>query len=131
MAKLRIILPVLLLAGTATAFAQTPNDLTRMFGAPQRPSVQTATRSEWSKISRSEIGCINDALRQHGARIQTLIQRGVMPSDPKIGTIRSDCQQSPSGSKYVVAGLTVGSRVQFESSGYRELSPGPSNFGGA
>jgi hypothetical protein len=49
-----------------------------------------------------------------------------MPSDPKIGTIRSDCQQSPSGSKYVVAGLTVGSRVQFESSGYREYKCSPS-----
>jgi hypothetical protein len=91
-----------------------------MFGAPQRPRVQTATRSEWSKISRPEIGCINNALRQHGARIETLIQRGVMPSDSRIGTIRSDCQQSSSGSKYVVAGLSVGSRVQFDRSDYRE-----------
>jgi hypothetical protein len=126
MAKLRIILPVLLLVGTPTAFAQTPNGLTRMFGAPQRPSVQTATRSEWSKISRPEIGCINNALRQHGARIETLIQRGVMPSDPRIGSIRSDCQQSSSGSKYVVAGLSVGSRVHFDSSDYREYKCSPS-----
>jgi hypothetical protein len=128
---LRILVPVLLLAGTSTPFAQSPNDFTRMFGAPQRPSVQTATRSEWSKISRPEIGCINDALRQHGARIETLIQRGVMPSDPRIRSIRSDCQQSPSGSKYVVAGLSLGSRVQFDSSDYREYKCSPSEqFGG-
>jgi hypothetical protein len=119
--------PVLLLAGTSSALAQTPNDWTRMFGAPQRPSVQAATRSEWNKISRPEVGCINDALRQHGARIETLIQRGVMPSDPKIRDIRSDCRQSPSGSRYVVAGLDLGSRVQFDSSEYREYKCGPSD----
>jgi hypothetical protein len=61
--------------------------LTRMFGAPQRASVQAATRSEWNKVSPPEIRCINDALRQHGARVETLIQRGVMPSDPKIHDI--------------------------------------------
>jgi hypothetical protein len=124
--RLSMIALVLLLAGTSVALAQTPKDLNRMFGAPQRPSAQTATRSEWSKISRPEIGCINNALRQHGARIETLIQRGVMPSDPRIGTIRSDCQQSSSGSKYVVAGLSVGSRVQFDSSDYREYKCSPS-----
>jgi hypothetical protein len=123
---LRMVVPVLLLAGTPT-FAQSPNDLTRMFGAPQRSSVQAATRSEWNKISRPEIGCINGALRQHGARIETLIQRGVMPSDSKIRDIRSDCQQSPSGSRYVVAGLGLGLRVQFDSSEYREYKCSPSD----
>jgi hypothetical protein len=126
LSRLSMVILVLLLAGTSAALAQTPNDLTRMFGAPQRPSIQTATRSEWSKISRPEIGCINNALRQHGAKIETLIQRGVMPSDSRIGTIRSDCQQSSSGSKYVVAGLSVGSRVQFDSSDYREYKCSPS-----
>jgi hypothetical protein len=117
---------VLLLAGTSTAFGQSPNDLTRMFGVSQRASVQAATRSEWKKISPPEIGCINDALRRHGARFETLIQRGVMPSDPKIRDIRSDCQQLPSASKYVVAGLGLGSRVQLDSSDYREYKCSPS-----
>ena len=124
---LGMVVPVLLLAGTSNVFAQSPNDLIRMFGVPQRPGVQAATRSEWKKISPPEIGCINDALRQHGARIETLIQRGVMPSDPKIRDIRSDCQQSPADSKYVVAGLSLGSRVQFDSSEYREYKCGPSD----
>jgi hypothetical protein len=120
-------MPVLLLAGTSTGLAQTLNDLTRMFGPPQRPSVQAATRSEWNKISRPEVGCINEELRKHGAKIETLIQHGVMPSDPKIRDIRSDCRQSPSGSRYVVAGLDLGSRVQFDSSEYREYKCGPSD----
>jgi hypothetical protein len=121
-----MVAPAFILAGTSTAFAQSPNDLNRMFGIPQRAGVQSATRSEWNKIPRLEIGCINDALRQHGARIETLIQRGVMPSDPRIGSIRSNCQQSPSGSRYVVAGLGLGSRVQFDSSEYREYKCSPS-----
>jgi hypothetical protein len=122
-----MVAPVVILAGTSAAFAQSPNDLNRMFGIPQRASVQAATRSEWNKVSRPEIECINDALRQHGARIENLIQRGVMPSDTRIGSVRSNCQQSPSGSRYAVAGLGLGSRVQFDSSEYREYKCGPSD----
>jgi hypothetical protein len=124
---LAMIVPIVMLAGTSTGFAQRPNDLNRMFGIPQRASVQTATRSAWNRISGPEIGCINDALRQYGARIETLIQRGVLPSDPRIDSIRSNCQQSPSGSRYVVAGLSLGSRAQFDSSEYREYKCSPSD----
>ena len=99
---LGILVPLVMLAGTSTAFAQSRNDLTRTFSIPQRPSVQAATRPEWSKISPLEIG------------------------DSRIGSIRSNCQQSPSGSRYVVAGLALGSRVQFDSSDYREYKCSPS-----
>src|SRR5258708_20088883 len=100
---LGILVPLVMLAGTSTAFAQSRNDLTRTFSIPQRPSVQAATRPEWSKISPLEIG------------------------DSRIGSIRSNCQQSPSGSRYVVAGLALGSRVQFDSSDYREYKCSPSD----
>jgi hypothetical protein len=123
---LGVVVPVLLSAGTSTAFAQSPNDLSRMFGVPQRASVQAATRSAWNRISGPEIGCINDALRQYGARIETLIQRGVLPADPRIDSIRSNCQQSRSGSRYVVAGVGLGSRA-FDSSEYREYKCSPSD----
>jgi hypothetical protein len=124
---LGMLVPVVMLAGASNAFAQSRNDLTRTFGIPQRPSVQAATRTEWSKISPPEIGCINDALRKYGARIETLVQRGVVPSDPRIGSIRSNCQEAPSGSRYAVAGLALGSRAQFDSSDYREYKCGPSD----
>ncbi len=123
---LGLVVSVVILAGTSTAFTQS-SIFIRKFGTPQRASVQAATRSAWSKISDPEIGCINGALRQNGATIETLIQRGVMPSDPRIGSIRSGCQQSPSGSRYVVAGLGLGSRVQFDSSDYREYKCNPSD----
>jgi hypothetical protein len=115
----------------APAFAQIPNDFIRMFGDPQRASVQAATRSEWNKISSSEIGCINAALRQRGASVETLTQRGVKPSDPRIGRIRTNCQsqlgqQTPSVPTYAVAGLALGSRVKFDTSDYREYKCSPS-----
>src|SRR5499427_3851189 len=128
---LGVVAPVVILAGTSAAFAQSPNDLNRMFGIPQRASVQAATRSEWNKISPSEIRCLSDALRKRGASIETLTQRGVKPTDPRIGSIRSSCrsqlgQQTPSVPTYVVAGLALGSRVQFDSSDYREYKCSPS-----
>jgi hypothetical protein len=125
-----MVAPVCLLAGTSAAFAQIPNDFIRMFGVPQRASVQAATRSEWSKISTSEIRCINDALRQRGASVETLTQRGVKPLDPRIGSIRSNCRsqlgQLPSVPTYAVAGLALGSRVQFDTSDYRDYKCSPS-----
>src|SRR6516164_759634 len=105
---LEVVAPVVILAGTSAAFAQSPNDLNRMFGIPQRASVQAATRSEWNKISPSEIRCLSDALRKRGASIETLTQRGVKPSDPRTGTIMSSCRsqlgQTPSVPTYVVGG---------------------------
>jgi hypothetical protein len=120
-----MVAPVCLLAGTSTAFAQIPNNFIGTLGVPRSAAVQAATRSEWNKISPSEIGCINAALRQRGASVETLTQRGVKPSDPRIGSIRSNCQsqlgqQLPSVPTYSVAGLALGSRVQFDTSDRRE-----------
>ena len=127
---LGVVAPVVILAGTSAAFAQSPNDLNRMFGKPERASVQAATRSEWNKISPSEIRCLSDALRKRGASIETLTQRGVKPTDPRIGSIKSSCRsqlgQTPSVPTYVVAGSALGSRIQFDSSDYREYKCNPS-----
>jgi hypothetical protein len=126
-----MVAPVCLLAGTSTAFAQIPNDFIGTLGIPRSATVQAATRSEWNKISPSEIGCIDGVLRKRGASIETLTQRGVKPSDPRLGSIRSNCrsqlaQQSRSEPTYAVAGLALGSRVQFDSSDYREYKCSPS-----
>jgi hypothetical protein len=129
-----MVAPVCLLAGTSTAFAQIPNNFIGTLGVPRSATVQAATRSEWNKISPSEIGCIDGVLRKRGASIETLTQRGVKPSDPRLGSIRSNCrsqlaqqaQQSRSEPTYAVAGLALGSRVQFDSSDYREYKCSPS-----
>jgi hypothetical protein len=126
-----MVAPVYLLAGTSTALAQTPNNFIGTSGVPRSATVQAATRSEWNKISPSEIGCINGVLSKRGASIETLTQRGVKPSDPRIGSIRSNCrsqlaQPSRSVPTYAVAGLALGSRVQFDTSDYREYKCSPS-----
>jgi hypothetical protein len=74
----------------------------------------------------------DDALHQQGGSVEALIERGVMPSDPRIGGTRSNCrsqlaQQSPSIPVYAVSGLALGARVQFDSSAYREYKCGPSD----
>jgi hypothetical protein len=127
---LGMVAPICLLAGSS-AFAQSPNNFIGTFGVPRSATVQAATRSEWNKISPSESGCITGVLRKRGASIETLTQRGVKPSDPRIGSIRSNCrsqlaQQSRSFPTYAVAGLALGSRVQFDSSDYREYKCSPS-----
>ncbi len=91
----------LLSGGASLAVAQSPNDFIRMFDIPQDAIVQAATRSEWSKLSSTEIGCMDDALHQQGGSVEALIERGVMPFDPRIGGTRSNCrsqlaQRSPS-----------------------------------
>jgi hypothetical protein len=103
-----------------------------MFDIPQDAIVQAATRSEWSKLSSTEIGCMDDALHQQGGSVEALIERGVMPFDPRIGGTRSNCrsqlaQRSPSVPVYAVSGLALGARVQFDSSAYREYKCGPSD----
>jgi hypothetical protein len=123
----------LLLGGASLALAQSANDFIRMFGIPQDASVQAATRSEWNKISPTEIRCIDGSLHQHGGSVEALIQRGVMPSDTRVGDIRSNCrsqlgQQLPSVPVYAVSGLaSLGERVRFDSAAYRGYKCGPSD----
>jgi hypothetical protein len=122
----------LLSCGAPLAVAQIQNDFNQMFGIPQDALVQTATRSEWNKISSTEIGCIDNALHQQGGSVEALIQRGVIPSDTRIGSVRSNCwsqlrQQWMSFPVYAVNGLALGARVHFDSSTYREYKCGSSD----
>jgi hypothetical protein len=119
-----------LLGNVSAAVAQ--NGVIPTFGIPQDAIVQAATRAEWDKLPPIEIGCINDTLREQRASVETLIQRGVTPSDPKIGSIRSNCQtqlrqQSTPVLAYAVGDLALGARVQFDSAAYREYKCGPSD----
>jgi hypothetical protein len=125
-------LGTLALLTPSLALAQSPIDFDRMFGPAQDALVQAATRSAWNTISSSEIACLDDALRAQGGSVEALTQRGVMPSDPRIGGVRSNCRsdlgrQGPSVPIYAVSGLAVGARIQFGSPAYREYKCGPSD----
>jgi hypothetical protein len=125
-------LGTLALLTPSLALAQSPIDFDRMFGPAQDALVQAATRSAWNTISSGEIACMDDALRAQGGSVEALTQRGVMPSDPRIGGVRSSCRselgrQGPAVPIYAVSGLALGGRVQFGSPAYREYKCGPSD----
>jgi len=81
--------------------------------------------------------CINDALYQQGGSLEALIQRGVLPSDPRLANERSNCQKQPERqgpqptssqrSPYAVGDVALGATVQSKSSVYREYKCVPSD----
>jgi uncharacterized protein len=83
---------VLLLISSTSAFAQNVNDFLNMFrGLVQQSMIQTA-QLEWSKLPPNEIACIDQTLRQQGASIVALVNRGVLPTDPGLSQLRSNCR---------------------------------------
>ena len=128
--RLGVLTSICLLGGASAAFAQSADDFLRAFGTIAKTSIVKATRTEWDKLPSSEARCINDTLRQQGASVEALVQRGVLPSNPRIASFRSNCrlkleQQAPQPiagltPTYSVEGVALGSRIQFDSSAYRE-----------
>jgi hypothetical protein len=126
-----------LLGSASSALAQGSDDFIRTFGTIAQPATVQATQAAWAKLPSEETGCINDALYQQGGSVEGLIQRGVLPSDPRLVNERSNCQKQferqepqPIGSQrsvYAVGGVTLGATVQPESSAYREYKCGPSD----
>src|SRR6516162_5282070 len=126
-----------LLGSASSALAQGPDDFLRTFGAITQPATVQATQAAWAELTSEEAGCINDALYQQGGSVEALIQRGVLPSDPRLANERSNCQKQserqgpqPTGSQssvYAVGGAALGATVQSGSSAYREYKCAPSD----
>src|SRR6516165_10940938 len=135
--RLGVLTSICLLGGASAAFTQSADDLLRVFGTAAKTSIVKATRTEWDKLPSSEARCINDALRQQSASVEALVQRGVLPSNPRIASFRSNCrlkleEQAPQPivgltPTYSVEGVALGSRIQFDSSAYREYKCSPSD----
>jgi len=102
-----------------------------------QPATVQATQAAWAKLPSNEVGCINDALYQQGGSLEALIQRGVLPSDPRLANERSNCQKQPERqgpqptssqrSLYAVGDVALGATVQSKSSVYREYKCVPSD----
>jgi len=127
---------LLCLLGSASSVpAQGPDDFLRTFGTIMQPATVQATQAAWAKLSSKEVRCVNDALYQQGGSVEALIQRGVLPSDPRLANDRSNCQkqfkqqepQLTGRSVYAVGGVALGATVQPGSSGYREYKCAPSD----
>ena len=126
-----------LLGSASLALAQRPDDFLRTFGTIAQSATVQATQAAWAKLPSEEAACVNDALYQQGGSVEALIQRGVMPSDPRLANERSNCQKQserqelqPTGSQrsvYAVGGVALGATVQSGISGYREYKCGPSD----
>jgi hypothetical protein len=126
-----------LLGGASSALAQDPDDFLRTFGTITQPATVPATQAAWAEVPSKEVRCISDALHQQGGSVEALIQRGVLPSDPRLGNERSNCQKQcegeepePTGSQrsvYAVGGVVLGATVPFGSSAHREYKCAPSD----
>jgi len=111
-----------LLGSASSALAQGPNDFLRTFGMIMQPATVQATQAAWAKVPSDEAACINDALYQQGGSVEALIQRGVLPSDPRLANERSNCQKQserqetqPTGSqRSAYAVIRLGSQLWSE-----------------
>ena len=94
MPRWRVSFALLYLVGSASsALAQRPDDFLRTFGTIAQSATVQATQAAWAKLPSEEAACVNDALYQQGGSVEALIQRGVMPSDPRLANERSNCQK--------------------------------------
>jgi hypothetical protein len=111
-----------LLGSASSALAQGPDDFLRTFGTITQPATVQATRAAWAKLPSEEARCINNALYEQGGSVEALIQRGVLPSDPRLANARSNCQNQferqdpqPTGgqsSAYAVSDVALGATVK-------------------
>ena len=121
---------VLLLVLSQNAVAQNVNDILGIVGGFVQQGMMQAAQSEWRKLPPSELACLDQALRQQGGSVDTLVSRGVLPSDPHLEQIRANCRgQLPKGPQpnsmsqtipYVVDGLALYGKVRFDSQAYHE-----------
>src|SRR6516164_1656350 len=82
-----------LLGSASSALAQGPDEFLRTFGTITQPATVQATQAAWAKLPSTQVGCINDALHQQGGSVEALIQRGILPSDPRLANERLNCQK--------------------------------------
>jgi hypothetical protein len=132
-----VLITLSLAIGCTSAFAQDANDIMRLFGGIMQGAITQASQAEWKKLSQSEMSCVDQNLRQQGSSLQTVIQQGITPSDPRVAGSRSACrnqiaqqpiqaQSTIAPSIFVVDGLALGGRVIFDSQAYREYQCSPS-----
>jgi hypothetical protein len=117
------------------ALAQNPSDFMQMFGGVVQQATRQAAQIEWRRLPPPEVACLDQSLRRQGGSVNDLVNRGVLPSDPRLSQLRASCRgqavQGPQPATaqplpYVVEGLALGARVQFESDAYRRYQCAPS-----
>jgi hypothetical protein len=77
-----------------TTFAQSPGDIINRVERFFQSTFANAAQSRWSKLPEAEYSCINQKLQERGDSLQSLIHRGVFPSDRRVAKVRSQCRGS-------------------------------------
>src|SRR6266536_3614421 len=78
----------------SSAVAQNAGDIMNMFSNIMRAAIIDHARTEWLKLPPDESSCVEERLEQQGASIDTLVQNGIVPTDPRVSNIRSGCRVS-------------------------------------
>jgi hypothetical protein len=124
--------------GSEAGLAQSGSDIINIFGGLVQTAISQAIQAEWRKLPPAEISCIDEDLRQRGTSIGQLAQQGFSPNDARLADVRRFCRgsvaQNPPNlasspgviSIYAVDGLSLGAKVNFESSIYRQYQCSPS-----
>ena len=81
-----------LVLSVGAASSQNINNFMNLFGGIMQQAMIQAVRLEWSKIPATEIVCIDQALGQQGANVETLVRQGITPSDMRIAQLRANCR---------------------------------------
>jgi hypothetical protein len=130
--KYCVVVTLCVVIGAAEAAAQNTSILPGIFGRGASAPAEQA----WRKVPRNEIGCIERGLAPQRSTVQSMIQTGVMPTDPRLAQLRTFChgQTAPQtaqpgaapASPYVVDKLALGARLQLDGAAYREYRCAPS-----
>lgn len=75
-----------------SASAQTASDLRNIFGGLVRSAEALAVRARWEKLPPKEIACVDQALRQRGENLNSIISRGITPDDLSVTEFRYSCR---------------------------------------
>jgi hypothetical protein len=78
---------------TAT-FAQSPGEIINYIENLVHSSIAKGAKSRWSKLPESEFSCVNLKLQERGDNLESLIRRGILPSDRRVAKVRSECRGS-------------------------------------
>ncbi|WP_128934826.1 lysozyme inhibitor LprI family protein [Bradyrhizobium zhanjiangense] len=66
--------------------------MVNLFGGLIRSGIVSATLSAWQKLPADEIACVDKNLRQEGFSLNSAIQQGIGPADPRMLDARSGCR---------------------------------------
>jgi len=116
------------------AAAQSGRQVFELFGALVQTAIAQAVLAEWRKLPGAQLQCIDEALRQQGQTLQSIMEQGISPSHSALAYVLSQCGAETAGwvpepapqkvSPYVVDGLPLGNRVVFGSAVYQQYQCG-------